>query len=331
MKKPFDQQEEIAEYDEELDATEQPEEDAEDIDAEEDVGDEADDEEYEPQVRKSAAGYGERMEMLIQAALADGEVTDKERQILLRRAKAEGIDADELEMVLDARVLKMQQKEQAKQQKKNKQQPQPKQPEKKSNKLGEVRKCPNCGATIGSFQMTCPECGYEFSQVGVNQYVAQFAKGLEELAKTTTAGPMSIFFSLFDNGQYADQRKEENLILAEARFVRNYPLPMTKEDCVEALNFILPKISLMGSNGATLAWRNKYMAIIQKMELEAIGNPKLQQTVQAYKQKGRVGGLSLFFMWYKSLSKAVRVIIWLIIFYAVFFSILIPLVVNYAF
>lgn len=49
--------------------------------------------------------YSERLEQLIAAALADGILTEKEKQILFKRAKEEGIDLDEFEMVLSARVL----------------------------------------------------------------------------------------------------------------------------------------------------------------------------------------------------------------------------------
>ena len=43
--------------------------------------------------------YSERIEALIKAALADGKLTDKERQVLMRKAAEEGIDPDEFEMV----------------------------------------------------------------------------------------------------------------------------------------------------------------------------------------------------------------------------------------
>ncbi len=45
------------------------------------------------------------IERLIEAALLDGVVTDKERAILIKRATAQGIDPDEFEMVLDAMIL----------------------------------------------------------------------------------------------------------------------------------------------------------------------------------------------------------------------------------
>ena len=52
--------------------------------------------------------YNEQLEQLIDAALADGVLTEKEKQILFRKAEALGIDLDEFEMVLDARLFKLQ-------------------------------------------------------------------------------------------------------------------------------------------------------------------------------------------------------------------------------
>ncbi len=53
--------------------------------------------------------YDERLESLIDAALADCELTPKERKILISNAAAQEIPIDEFEMVLDARMLKRQQ------------------------------------------------------------------------------------------------------------------------------------------------------------------------------------------------------------------------------
>ena len=44
------------------------------------------------------------IENLINMALADGEVTEKERAIILRKAESLGIDKDEVEMILDGRI-----------------------------------------------------------------------------------------------------------------------------------------------------------------------------------------------------------------------------------
>lgn len=43
------------------------------------------------------------IEKLIEMALADGRVTDKEREIILRKAEKLGLDVDEVEMYLEGK------------------------------------------------------------------------------------------------------------------------------------------------------------------------------------------------------------------------------------
>ena len=99
--------------------------------------------------------YNEQIEALIDAALADGILTEKEKQILFKKAQAEGIDLDEFEMVLDARLVELQKKQKA----------EGGHSAPKSDKFGDVRKCPSCGALVPALAVSCPECGYEFSGV----------------------------------------------------------------------------------------------------------------------------------------------------------------------
>ena len=49
--------------------------------------------------------YSEELENLVSAALADGELTEKEKQILFKKAESMGIDLDEFEMVLNAKLF----------------------------------------------------------------------------------------------------------------------------------------------------------------------------------------------------------------------------------
>lgn len=98
--------------------------------------------------------YNEKIEALIKAALADGVLTEKEKQVLFRRAQEQGIDLDEFEMVLDAKLVELKKSEQT--------------AAPKSDKYGNVRKCPSCGAIVGAFKGLCPECGFEFTDIDAN-------------------------------------------------------------------------------------------------------------------------------------------------------------------
>ena len=95
--------------------------------------------------------YNDQIESLIKAALADGMLTEKEKQILFKKAQSMGIDLDEFEMVLDARLVELQKAEKEKAEKSAP----------KSNKYGDVRKCPACGAMVPALVASCSECGYE--------------------------------------------------------------------------------------------------------------------------------------------------------------------------
>lgn len=97
--------------------------------------------------------YDERIEQLISAALADGVLTEKEKQVLFKKAHAEGIDLDEFEIILDARLLEAQEAEKKKREK----------AAPKSDKYADVKKCPACGSIIPPNTKVCPGCGMVFS------------------------------------------------------------------------------------------------------------------------------------------------------------------------
>ena len=46
-------------------------------------------------------------------------------------------------------------------------------------KFGTVRKCPNCGESVGSFQTRCSSCGHEFNAIKSSETVQEFSRKLE--------------------------------------------------------------------------------------------------------------------------------------------------------
>ena len=92
------------------------------------------------------------LEQLIQYALEDGVLTDKERAVLMKKAEAAGADLDEFEMILEAKLYEAKKAAAATA-------PKP------TGKHGNVRKCPHCGAPVSGFHSSCSECGHEFSNI----------------------------------------------------------------------------------------------------------------------------------------------------------------------
>src|SRR5690606_34510949 len=74
---------------------------------------------------------------LVDAALTDGYLSDKEREVLKRKAIKLGFDIDELDILLDGKLHQFS----------------------KQNKP-KVNKCPNCGDVINGFSRTCDSCDY---------------------------------------------------------------------------------------------------------------------------------------------------------------------------
>jgi len=54
--------------------------------------------------------YNEQLEKLIEMALLDGVLTEKEKQVLFKKAESFGVDLDEFEMVLDSKLFEIQKK-----------------------------------------------------------------------------------------------------------------------------------------------------------------------------------------------------------------------------
>ena len=145
------------------------------------------------------------IEKLIDLIIIDGQITEKERDVIIKKAKELGVDLDEVIITLDAKLY---QKEapQTKVDKKYIKQEQIQ----KSNKEGVVKKCPSCGAQVNAFKTNCNECGLEFREV-------QSSSSLKD------------FFNQIENA------KPEN----RAVIIANFPVPNTKEDLVEFITMAI--------------------------------------------------------------------------------------------
>ena len=187
--------------------------------------------------------YNEKIEALIKAALADGVLTEKEKQVLFKNAQAQGIDLDEFEMVLDAKLVELQN---AEKEKAAKSAP-------KSDKFGSVRKCPACGAIVGAFKGVCPECGFEFSEIDA---VLSSKKLFELLSKESNT------------------RKKQEII-------ETFPLPNAKADLLEFLTALKPRILDTNSEFAN-AYYKKYTECIEKAKVSFSGDQQLQPFVDDF-------------------------------------------------
>lgn len=176
--------------------------------------------------------YSEQLEAIIDAALADGMLTDKEREVLHRRAAQEGVDADELDVVIDGRLAKM---------KKQEDWLRPVPPKNLENeKLGNIVKCPNCGSTDVAGRAICPECGYAFTNVRSNNSSEKLANKLAEVEVSRRGSLFGGIAAVYGGGKTAEK----------ASIIKNFPVPNTRDDLLEFLSLLKPKSSKYQSLGA---------------------------------------------------------------------------------
>lgn len=226
--------------------------------------------------------YNPQIEKLIDMALADGELTEKEKQVLFKRAQAEGIDLDEFEMVLDAKLHQINVG--------NNVQPSPNSAP-QSNKYGDVKKCPACGAMIEAFTARCPECGHEFSNIAANSSIQRLFEMLNQVeseskedAKGLIGGLGRAYGDMFSSafGGTKDTRKKKAII-------QNFPIPTTKDDIIEFLSQAVPlarKPSMWSGDEAAKemypVWKAKCEQIIIKAKFALREDKKTLEMIKEY-------------------------------------------------
>ena len=171
----------------------------------------------------------ENLNSLIEFALVDGELTEKEKQILFKKAESEGIDLDEFEMILNAKLFQAKQIQTS-----------PKPVENinvapKSDKFGDIKKCPACGAIVESFSTRCGDCGTDFRNISANNTIERLFTTLESIEASRKSGIGSFLGATFGvSVSDVDKRKIET--------ITSFPIPNTKEDILEFLIHSVPRV-----------------------------------------------------------------------------------------
>ena len=234
-------------------------------------------------VKQSASTglYNPQMEKLIDLALADGELTEKEKQILFKKAESMGIDLDEFEMVLEAKLYECN--------KSNVASTTTAAP--KSNKFGDVKKCPACGAVLQSFTTKCLECGFEFRNVEASCSIQRLFELLNDVEANSREdakgllGGMGRFYAdqlSASFGGNKDTRKKKAII-------QNFPIPTTKEDMLEFLTLALPlakKPSIFDQDQTRKemypVWKAKCEQIVMKARFSMKDDPETLAEINEY-------------------------------------------------
>ncbi|KXK40185.1 MAG: hypothetical protein UZ09_BCD002000451 [Bacteroidetes bacterium OLB9] len=208
--------------------------------------------------------YSEKIERLLELALADGAITNKEKQVLLKEAEAEGIDLNEFEVVLEGRLHELTKLKKST----------------KSDKFGEVRKCPSCGAPVESFSATCSNCDYDFRNIDANSSIQLLSNKLEEVITECT------------NTIRSATDREKEILVRQREIIKNFPIPNTKEDILELLYFIQPKTqSGLSTDKNYSAWKGKFTEVLNRAKVLFEKDPKMMQQITTIESQHNTKGL----------------------------------------
>jgi hypothetical protein len=196
------------------------------------------------------------IEKLIDLALADGQITEKERNIILKKAAELGVDADEVEMTLDGKLHQLEASK-------------PKQKE----KVGNIKTCPSCGASVKAFQIKCEDCGHEFRQTQSSINIKELQ---QKISKATSKDRPGI--------------------------IQSFPIPTNKEDIIEFLTLSIPNSAPMSDTekmgyinpwkGANVelsyreaeiaSWENKSNIVLKQARILFSGDLTMTQILNNY-------------------------------------------------
>lgn len=158
--------------------------------------------------------FSEELQKLIDASLVDGVITDKERAVIHKRAVQEGVDPDEVDVILEANVAKIRQTQES--------------------AVKKVKKCPNCGEVIPVMATSCKSCGYEFRNLEVSNSIKTLFAKLNSLESQRKE-------------ELNDARIDEDpIVIKKKEIIRSFPVPNTKEDIIEFLSLALPNAKRKG-------------------------------------------------------------------------------------
>jgi hypothetical protein len=149
----------------------------------------------------------QELEKLIDYAVSDGVISESERTVLYKKAHELNVDISEFEMILGAKLYQKQQELSNFKTKSN------------VEKLGKVKKCPNCGEVVNPLDIKCQACGFELNITTSNQTLNDFLNKLVELGET----------------------KKSN-ISQKTDIISHFPIPNNKEDLFEFLSICIPQI-----------------------------------------------------------------------------------------
>ena len=175
----------------------------------------------------------QELENLVNNLISSGEITQRSRDLLMKKAEQLGVDAIDFELELEGRIARVKTKTSIPQ------------TSIASSKDGALKKCPSCGAPSQAFATTCKDCGHEFREREASKTSTLLKQQLDELTSKETEA----FNERVKNAKSFWEKSDigcnpvmfqQNLLAKQESLIQQFPIPTTKEDILEFLTMSIP-------------------------------------------------------------------------------------------
>ena len=246
------------------------------------------------------------LEQLINSAIINGQMSDAARATLHRRAMKEGVDPDELDLIINAKLAKMAPQVAPPPMPQVQQQAaappampaMPAMPQAPSNKHGSIKKCPNCGAPVTAFNTHCEMCGHEFTNVAAASSITALFNKLQELDDQLNKqiSEQSVVGKIVGSLTSSDKKLRNDFLERKLTTIRTFPIPNTKGDILEFLTMTASlgkKKSIFSQSSyedmeLAKAWREKCVQVIHKARILLKNDTDAMAQVQMHAKEFKV-------------------------------------------
>jgi hypothetical protein len=217
------------------------------------------------------------LENLVNNLLSKGELTERSRELLMKKAEQLGVDTIDFELELEGLIVAAKAKTTSSS------------PSAKSNKEGDIKKCPACGAHVHSFVSKCGDCGHEFRNIEAVSSIKALHLELQKGEEDERNKPRSWAEKM--DGELAVAKAVAN---RQKSIIASFPVPNAKEDLLEFLSIANSEASKkLGFFIASVhpeavlknAWKAKCEQLIIKSRLTFNDDKKALEEIENYAKK----------------------------------------------
>jgi hypothetical protein len=231
------------------------------------------------------------LEKLIDSAIINGTISDRSKELLIKKAEQLGIAALDFELYLESKLGQSKNMSIAGTTESHSY---TQAPPITTNKEGVVKKCPSCGAPTESFNTKCQECGHEFRDIQAAKSVKELSNQLENAAQKIRKERENLEVTKENRFLRDPNKVAREIAISQASIISSFPVPNTKEDILEFLSIALPeakkkpndigdpRIVLDGSDVLKNTWLAKCEQVIMKAKFSMKDDKKSMEEIEYY-------------------------------------------------